>query len=213
MNKTYRLAIVGGLMIAAVAAYTLWMFPLLPEIIPTHWGISGKADQFSPKVSGAFLGLWIMIGVYLMMLAIPKLSPKSKSIDEFRDSYDLISLIVVGLVGYIQIIALQGAVGSLRVDFAIVLGILVMFGLMGNWMGKIRPNYYMGIRTPWTLESPSVWEKTHRLAGRVIVGASVIGVLMLLIGVHPMIAVFLVVAATIYPAVLSYFIYKREASA
>ena len=210
--RTIRfVAICLGMTLLALA-YTLVVYAKLPDTIPTHWGIDGKPDAWGPKESSSFLCIYLMLGLTAMFAVLPALSPKTKPIHNFRDTYDLIGYIIIALTGYIQVIVLLGAQGSINVGFAIILGMLIMFGLMGNNLGKIKPNYYMGIRTPWTLESDLVWEKTHRLAGRLLVGTSVLAIILVFAGLEPFYAIFLCVGALIGPAFYSYFLYKQETS-
>lgn len=206
--RSRRLFLGSLLILIASTVYTFIMYPKLPAQVPVHWGINGQADRFMPKEQGAFVSLWIMLGLVVLFLVLPAISPKAKSIETFRDTYDTIAFTTIGLVGYIHVIALQGSVGTIKVGNAIVLGILVMFGLLGNVLGRVKPNYFVGIRTPWTLENPKVWELTHRLAARLSVAASILGVILLFAGVQPMVCVFISVGALIFPAIYSYFIYR-----
>lgn len=197
----------------ALYIYTALLFPQLPENFPTHYGLNGQPDAWQPKATGAYLTLWIILGLTVMFALLPALSPKTKPIESFRKTYDLIAYATLALTGYIHIISIQGALGTIKVDAAIVLGVLAMLAVLGNVLGRVKPNYFVGVRTPWTLESPLVWEKTHRLAARLTVAGSLLGTLLLLLGVHPLVAVILGISGLLIPAAYSYVLYKQTTPA
>jgi uncharacterized membrane protein len=116
----------------------------------------------------------------------------------------------VGLVGYTFLVALEaGMHGALDVPRAIAGGVCVMSILLGNLLAKVRRNFYIGIRTPWTLASERVWYATHRMGAKVIVATGLIGLVLVIAGVFPLVAAAIAVAGFLVPVVYSLVFYKR----
>ena len=195
-------------------AVTLLLYPQMPEKIPTHWNIEGKIDGYGDKTWAAFLMPGILVGLVALFAALPWLSPKQFAVDTFRSTYWFIVLAITGTMVFIHGLTLWAALaGPVDITKPLLAGLLVMFGLMGNVMGKVRRNFYVGIRTPWTLASDRVWNDTHRLAGRWFVAAAALGLVALLLPI-PLSAIFittivLILTAALGPAVYSLVLYKR----
>jgi uncharacterized membrane protein len=146
--------------------YLMMVYPSLPAEVPTHFNAKGVADDWSAKWT-----LWIVIGgmqlfLYLLMKYAPNIDPK-KNFNRFDKPYQKLRAIFQGfmvLLSVVVIYAAQGAEFDIRPGLTISL--LVLLVLMGNYLQTVKPNYFIGIRTPWTLESEYVWTKTNRLIGR-----------------------------------------------
>lgn len=199
--------IVGSL--AAGAA----IYPHLPDQIPSHWNIHGQADQYSSRLWGA-LGLPLLsAGIYIMMVVLPAIDPRRENYSRFRGAYRSIkSVLVIFFVGLWVMVMVSSLGYSIPVDRFVIVGVGLLFMVLGNFMGQLRPNYFMGIRTPWTLASEEVWRRTHRLSSRVWVAS---GSLMALAGLTLggekgiMFIGAAIAAALIIPVVYSYIIFKR----
>ena len=113
----------------------------------------------------------ILAGLLLLFWVIPWLSPKHFEVDSFRSTYWFIVLVMTAMLVYLHGLLMWAAwSGKVDITRPMLAGILVMFSLLGNVMGKVRRNFYVGVRTPWTLASERVWNDTHRLAAKVFVG-------------------------------------------
>lgn len=155
--------LLGGLIIGSLLVY-----PHLPEEIPRHWNFKGEVDAYWAKPYGVFVPLLIMAGVYLLMLFLPYLDPKRENYQRFAGAYTFIRQLLVIFLGLIYVISILAGMGyNLNVGFLVKAMVAVLFILIGNFMGQLRHNYFVGIRTPWTLASEEVWQKTHRLGARV----------------------------------------------
>jgi uncharacterized membrane protein len=207
------------LTIAAALTVLVWVgtavvYPRLPEMIPTHWNIKGEVDQYSPKTFGAFLlpiGMLVMLGVAVVL---PRISPKRFEVDTFQSTYGTVMLLAVALMGYIHLVTLWGGVkGNIDIGRALFGGMFGFLALIGNYLSKVRRNFWMGVRTPWTLASDRVWNDTHRLAAKTFVIAGIGGVIVTLlplpIGVWMGIGVGLILLGALIPAVYSLMHYKR----
>ena len=145
---------------------------------------------------------------------LPALSPKSFEVDTSRSTYLYIMVLVVGLFTYMQGVLLYtvyqsvGKQPSLDIGRAFIAGMFLFFGLMGNVIGKVRKNFYIGIRVPWTLASDRVWNDTHRMAAWLWVGSGVVGFAAIVLGAPIVLAVGLLVAAGLIPVIYSFFHYK-----
>lgn len=208
-----------SLTIAAVLTFLVWVgtavvYPWLPATIPSHWNIQGQPDQFSPKWFGAFILPASMILMLGLAVVLPRISPKRFEIDTFKSTYWMVMLWVMALFGYIQFVTLWAGInGRIDVGRALFGGIFGFLAIMGNYLSKVRRNFWMGVRTPWTLASERVWNDTHRLAAKTFVIAGIGGVIVTLLNL-PMpvwmgLGAGLIVVGALIPAVYSLVHYKR----
>lgn len=175
---------VYSLVLTAVAfAATLVLYSRLPEQMPTHWNISGKPDAWGDKSWAAFLAPMIMLGTVILGFVLRWASPRNFEVDRFGPTYAYVLFTIVAFAGYMQAVILWATLGQVQVDRAIVGGVLVLFTLLGNVMGKLKRNFWMGIRTPWTLADEKVWNQTHRFGAKVYVATGISGLLLLVAGV------------------------------
>jgi uncharacterized membrane protein len=150
-----------------------------------------------------------MAGTMLLMYFLPWLSPKHFEVDSFRSTYLQVMLMLVAMLAYINTLILWAGVGhSMNVGRAIVGGVCLILALLGNVMGKIRRNFYIGIRTPWALANERVWNATHRFAAKTMVAGGVVGLALTAAGLDgwPLAAI---MAGALVPAVYSLVFYKQ----
>lgn len=166
------------LLLLLVVASVL-VYPHLPAQVPGHWNIAGQVDRYTSRTFAAFFFPLLIIWIYLMMLLIPLIDPKRQNYARFEGAYRLLrSALVVFLSGTWAITILTGLGYSLNVGMIMKGGIGLLFLLIGSMMGQIRFNYFVGIRTPWTLADERVWLTTHRFGSRIWV----LGGLLILMG-------------------------------
>jgi uncharacterized membrane protein len=201
--------IVAIVLVVAAWAASAALYPSLPAQIPTHWNIRGEVDGYGAKEWAAFLMPGVMTGMLLLFAFLPALSPRNFEVDSFRSTYLFVMVLVIGLFAYIHGLTLFAAsAGHVDVGRALVGGMFVLFALMGNVLGKVRRNFYIGVRTPWTLASERVWADTHRLAAWLMVLGSVVGLAITLVGL-PLLAAFAVLMVSLLtPVVYSFIHYK-----
>jgi uncharacterized membrane protein len=189
------------------------LYDRLAEQLPVHWDINGEPDKFVPKeVAWKYLLLTpgLMIGFVLLTLVLPWLSPKSFEVGRFRDTYGYVMALVVVLFGYIQAVLLWSTLHpESRTARLLVAGILLFFALLGNVLGQVRRNFWMGIRTPWTIASEQVWNQTHRLAGWLFVGFGLLGSAAVLLGAPLLWSFVALMVVALLPVVYSLVLYKR----
>lgn len=146
----------------------------------------------------------------LLMYFLPWLSPKNFGVETFRTTYLQVMLILVCLMAYVYAVTLWSGLGHLlHVGRAVVGGVCLLFALLGNLMGKIRRNFFIGVRTPWALANERVWNATHRFAAKTFVAGGLLGLALTIAGVDgwPVFAVLL--AGALLPAVYSLVFYKE----
>jgi uncharacterized membrane protein len=211
MNRVYWAASIGLVVSSATAA--AWLAPTLPDQIPTHWNINNEVDGHGGKWTLFILPV-MTVGLLVLFYFLPALSPKSFEVDTFKTTYLYIMLLVVGLFAYMQGVLLYTVRQSVmngppvKLGQVFIAGMFLFFGLMGNVIGKVRKNFYIGIRVPWTLASDRVWNDTHRMAGWLWVGAGILGFGLIVLRAPIYFAIVLLVAAGLIPVVYSFLHYK-----
>jgi uncharacterized membrane protein len=197
-------------LVVAVWAVSAWLYPTLPARIPTHWGIDGKVDGYGDKGWAVFLMPLFLVGMLIFFRFLPALSPKNFEVEAFHSTYLLIMVLILGLFSFIHAMALYGALhpgweGSSR---TLIAGMFLFFAPLGNVLGKVRRNFYIGVRTPWTLASERVWTDTHRLAAWLLVLGSVVGFVITVAGLPLVAAIAVLMASLLVPVVYSFARYK-----
>jgi uncharacterized membrane protein len=146
-NQKYYLG--AAAIILATLAGTIIAYPHLPQIVATHWDVSGHANGWSPKWSLVLYEPGLMLGMVLVFSAIPWLSPKKFEVDSFRATYLYIMIMIVALLAYGQLLIVISGLGLvLDVSRALEGGVCLLVALMGNVLGKVRRNFFIGVRTP-----------------------------------------------------------------
>jgi uncharacterized membrane protein len=192
-------------MLVVVATYRF-----LPPSIAIHWNSTGVADRYAPAWWGAFILPVTAIFVYIASAWLPRISPRGFAMDQFPRAYASIrnAVLLVLLVATVATTLLNMG-KEVPLNQILVAGIGVLFITIGNVMGKITKNFFVGIRTPWTLADDEVWLRTHRFGGAVFVEA---GVLLFIISLYDGVIVFVpavAIVAGLLPVAYSFLIYRR----
>jgi uncharacterized membrane protein len=163
-----------GILVALAFAATALAWPHLPPRVPLHWNIHGEVDFRGPRALMMAVGPGAMLAELAIFALLPALSPKRFDLEGFPRTYLRIMLAAILLAGYVTAVLLFAALtGHVDVSAALLAGVSLVLVFIGNLMGKVRRNFFIGIRTPWTLASERVWYATHRLAGKTIVAAGI----------------------------------------
>jgi uncharacterized membrane protein len=189
-------------------------YPFMPDSVPSHWNAAGQINGYLPKLVNALLYPLLSIGIYLLVRVLMTVGPRLGYQNQRQASIGVVNLILDGVLLFILIVQLTTTAIALGVPidvtFVISLSISVLFIFLGNYMGKLRRNFWAGIRTPWTLSSEVVWERTHRLGGWLFVLTGLLGVIMSFVPalrLWGLVVVILIVVIVLY--VYSYVIYQR----
>jgi uncharacterized membrane protein len=165
MKKYLKEAVLWA-MILLPYVYLATIWNQLPDKVPTHFNIAGDVDTWSAKTTLLYLPGALGIGIYLLMLLIPLIDPKKRIKQMGAKYYTLRFMLTLFFSVLATYLLYLSNAGSLKNPNLLVALIGVLFAVLGNYFQAIRPNYFIGIRTPWTLENEEVWKKTHRLGGR-----------------------------------------------
>lgn len=199
------IALVAAALMATAAAY-----PHLPSMVPVHWNFHGQIDRYAPRWALFLLGPGTMAGMIVLFALLPWLSPKHFEVGVFRATCARIMLIVVAVFGYLHGVLLWAALGhAMNMGRATLGGLCLLVVLLGNLMGKVRRNFYIGVRTPWTLANERVWNRTHLFAAKTFVAAGLLGMCFTLAGSWRWTTVVLLGAGLFAPVVYSLVFYKR----
>ena len=215
MRKWIPLLIVAAAVVASAVVYAT-----LPDRIPTRWELSAHPAGAVPEPNGWSSRLWgawglpiFLLGMWALLIILPKIDPRGSNYAKFGGAFEGIILSIMLFLLGMHIIVLRAALGyPVAIQRVVPVGIGVLFVAMGNLLPRARPNWFVGIRTPWTLSSDRVWEKTHRLGGHLFVAGGILIVLAALVmeqWAHiVLITVVVLCTATVF--IYSYLEWKRE---
>lgn len=196
----------------ALAAYA---YLHAPARVPIHWNIRGEVDGWGGPLS-VFGVPAITTAVVALMYTLPRMDPRRANWAKFRGEFNLIVNVLVLFMLWIELQSVSAFTFGVDLSTgarAPLVGVGVLFIVIGNYLPRIRSNWWMGIRTPWTLESETVWRETHRVGGRTFFVSGVVGTLAALFLAPPtsfyvaMVAMFV---GSIVPVIYSYVLWKRE---
>jgi uncharacterized membrane protein len=215
MKKSTPNLLLALVILAVPFAYAAFIYPTLPQTIPTHFNMKGEADAFGER-STIFLGPGILSGVglftFLLLSNIKNIDPKKfKAEDE--GMFKKLALFLVSIMSLLGlIITFASTAPKLNITNLLLPLLGISFAIMGWYMPKIHQNYFAGIKLPWTLENVDNWNATHKVAGKVWMYGGIVQAIGTLI--LPSVAAFIVFIAStlimvIIPTVFSYRMFKR----
>jgi uncharacterized membrane protein len=209
MRKS-KIVILGIVLLSFILS--AYFYPQMPEQVASHWNAQGQVDGYMSKFWGLFFMPFVLIGLALLFLAIPRIDPLKANIEAFRKHYDgfVILFLVFMLAIHFQVILWNiGLQISPNVVMPIALGLLFFYA--GILCENAKRNWFVGIRTPWTLSNDRVWDKTHQIGGKLFKMAGVITFLGIFFQNY---ALFFIIApvlvVVVYTVVYSYVEYQKE---
>lgn len=209
MKKAYFIIL---LIILFSFASGIYFYPLLPDQVASHWNAQGDVDGYMSKFWGAFLMPIIAVGLFLLFYLIPKIDPLKKNIEKFRKYFDIFIVLLFLFLLYMHFLTILWNTGS-RFNMGLIMipALAIIFFYAGVLMQKAERNWFIGIRTPWTLSSDKVWEKTHKLGSVLFKIAAVVS----LIGMFFSDCAFWFVLIpalvfSFYTFIYSYLVYRKE---
>jgi uncharacterized membrane protein len=166
MRISWRSELPQLAIIAALFVWSAYLWPSAPESMPVHFDLNGNVDRMGGRLEGLFAIPTAALVVYLVLWFLPRLDPARDNYASFAGAYSTLRLTVVAMLALVDLAVLLPVVG-VPIDRAAAIRLLVggLLVVLGTIMGKIRPNWFVGIRTPWTLASKTSWVRTHRLGG------------------------------------------------
>ncbi len=218
MNNQYRkmMLLTSGVIILAMIALSAWAWFQLPEgaQLPVHWGLNGQPDRYGSKAEG--LLLTPAIGVLLLGLQaiIPAIDPRGENIRRSAKPYYIFWLAIGVVLLIVHALLVFAALGhEVNMGSGVIITIGLLFMVIGNYLGKIRSNFMIGIRTPWTLSSELAWNKTHRLGGKLFMLTGGLMIVAGLLGQFNLAFIVTMVGAvglSIGLAIYSYFVWRGD---
>jgi uncharacterized membrane protein len=194
-----------------VAAFVAW--PFAPDRIPVHWNLVGEVDGYGSKSVGLMVFPLIAAAAYVLFLVMPRFDPGRANYSSFASAYLVIRLSILILLVLSHSFVLRAALGyNANAGSFIPLAIGLLLMVLGNVMGKIRPNWFVGVRTPWTLSSRRSWNKTHRLAGWLCLAMGIVTAVCGLIQTRWMIITVatVIVASLLWIVIYSYVVWRED---
>lgn len=208
--KITRTNLLSLALVVASFILTVALYNRLPESVPTHWNARGVADGFTPKPWGPFLLPLTMLGVFVLLFVLPRISPRGYRMERFQGVFEILQAAILAFLFLVTLLALLAGIGApVPMDRAIHAATGLLFVVLGNFMGKLTKNFFVGIRTPWTLASDEVWLRTHRLGGKMFVLAGLGLLVSGLVGGGTVAVLVAVAIAAGIPVVYSYVLYRR----
>ena len=212
MNETLKKELPIIAMVLLPFVYLGYIWNSLPEQVPMHWNLKGEIDDWGSKYSLIGLVFLLPVLTYVLMLVVPKIDPK-KRMESMGGKYDQFKFILVAFMSVVALVVIHISKNQkLSNPNMIVILVGTLFAFMGNYFKVIKQNYFIGIKTPWTLESEDVWKLTHLLAGKMwVIGGIVIVICSLVVPENINFYIFISITAviSIVPIVYSYLIYKK----
>jgi uncharacterized membrane protein len=176
MKVSWRSELPLLLLLAGMFVLAAVTWSTAPAQIPVHWGLNGDVDRYGGRLEGLLMPPSLAVFVYVLMLFLPMVDPGRANYARFAGAYYAIRVSVLAVIALIYGV-IHLTIRGYPIDMPRTVGLLVggIFFVLGNLLGKIRPNWFVGVRTPWTLSSKLSWTHTHRVAGWVfIVGGIVV---------------------------------------
>ncbi len=211
-TKTTSMIVLALIAISILAGVLLW--DRLPEQMASHWNAIDEVNGYIPKFWGVFLMPLVTLGMFVMFLVIPGIDPLKANIAQFRDVFNIFIALIVAFMLYIHGLTLAWSLGyqNFKMSAAMLPFMGVLFIAIGYMLKKAKRNFFIGIRTPWTLSSDTVWEKTHQLGSVLfmlsgafaIVGGCFGGMTAFWLMFVPLIG------STVFLVIYSYVLYRNE---
>jgi uncharacterized membrane protein len=208
-----RKLIPGLIAILAAAGFSLWAYPRLPELVATHFGADGEPNGWSSRIVAALIGPVGGLLLALIFSVLPHIDPRKANYAAFSAVYWGVANVTITFLAVIHVFVLGAALGwPLGIERVVPIAVGALFAFIGAILPRVRPNWFMGIRTPWTLSSDTVWQKTHRVGGVLFVLAGACIMLTGLFASRFMLYAILIAtgAAALGSVVYSWYLWKEE---
>ncbi|MBL8051636.1 MAG: SdpI family protein [Anaerolineales bacterium] len=173
-TKTTSILVLLLIAIAVIAGALLWN--QLPEQMASHWNVNDEVDGTMPKFWGVFLMPLVTLGMFGLFIVLPNIDPLKANIEQFRGAFNLFIVLIIAFMLYVHALTLVWNLGyqNFRFSAALLPSFGVLFIFIGYMLKQAKRNFFIGIRTPWTLSSDTVWDKTHQLGGNLFMLAGIL---------------------------------------
>jgi uncharacterized membrane protein len=211
-TKMTSIFVLTLIIVALLAGALLWN--KLPDQMASHWNVNDQVNGTMSKFWGVLLMPLITLGMFALFLILPNIDPLKANIEKFRETFNLFIVLIVLFMLYVYALTLAWSLGfqNFKMSAALLPFVGVLFVAIGYMLRKAKRNYFIGIRTPWTLSSDSVWDKTHQLGSVLFIISGVFAIAGGFFG--GMTAFWLMfiplIGSTLFLVVYSYFLYRNE---
>jgi uncharacterized membrane protein len=212
--KTTTISVIVIIALSILAGLLLWN--QLPDSMASHWGMNDQVNGHISKFWGVFLMPVITIGMFLLFLIIPSIDPLKENVAKFRGVFNTFIVLMIAFMAYIYGLTLLWNLGytGFRMSVAMLPALGLLFIFIGFLIEKAKRNFFIGIRTPWTLSSDTVWDETHRVGGQLFKLSGVLALIGVFFPAYAFWFLFLpLMGSTLFSVAYSYILFQREAKA
>lgn len=213
MNKKINKEWVFWILTLIPFAVAFILYPHMPEQMPIHWNAYGVVDGYGSRLVGVFLLPLVNLVIYFFLLVIPRLDPKKQNYEKFQGTYRSLRYLLHTFFLFIFGLIMAASLGyAVDMGLWIFVSVCLLLIFIGNMMGRVRHNYFVGIRLPWTLASEEVWKKTHQFGSKVMVAGALfalIGSFLTMGGVRVVLLLIGILVPIVAASVYSYIVFRR----
>ena len=212
MNTKTTVILVSLVILASVVAGVI-VYDQLPESMASHWNANDEVDGYMGRFWGVFMLPLISVGLMLLFFAIPSLDPLKENVAEFRGIFNAFIFVMELFLAYIWALTIIWNLkpDSFKIGTALLPAMGLLFIFVGYMIRSAKRNWFIGIRTPWTLSSDYVWAETHRIGGNLFIISGVFTILGVFFGAHAVWFVLVpVLGTTVFLYIYSYILYQGE---
>jgi uncharacterized membrane protein len=211
--NTKNTVILSVILIILASLIGIVLYPRFPAQMASHWGADNQVNGYMPRFWGVFMMPIVALGMLLLFLALPLIDPLKANIAKFRGYFNTFIFLLMVFLFYVQGLTLVWNLGysnfNLGNAMLPALGLFMIYA--GIMMNKSKRNWFIGIRTPWTLSSDKVWDETHRLGAKLFIASGILSLLSLFAGQYAIWLVMLpLLGSALFLVVYSYVLYQRE---
>ncbi len=209
MNLNWKREFFPWFVLIAMAGVAIHYYPILPDTIASHFDIHGMPNGWMKKDIFYLLMVGAGVFIYLLFTFLPLIDPLKRKIQtRFRNILLLRDAFITFLTVIFSLSLEAAHEGTLNIDlFGILVGLL--FVVIGNYMPKIPQNWFIGIRTPWTISSEMVWKKTHILGGWLFVSSGVLYLVCAALKINSLIPLSAILISAVVSILYSFVLYKK----
>lgn len=207
-----KITLIIILIILLSFAVGIYFYPQMPDRVASHWNASGEADGYTSKFWGLFLVPIISAAIATLLFIIPKVDPLKENVKKFRKYFDVFIVLFLLFLFYLHMLTIFWNLGA-RFDFifALIPAFTALFYYAGVLTEHAERNWFIGIRTPWTISNETVWKKTHKLGGRLFKLSALVALAGVFFKGYAIYLIIIpVILTAVYTFIYSYFEYQKE---
>lgn len=198
--------IVTVILLLLSLAVAIYFYPKLPTKIPSHWNTAGEVDDYASKFVGLYITPIFLFVCLILFIILPRIDPLKTNVEKFRKYFDWFIILLFLFFIFIQIFIILWVLGTrLKPYIVFPIGLGILFFYVGILVEKAKRNWFIGIRTPWTMTDDRVWDSTHKLGGKVFKIIGIISVIGALFGKYAFL--FVIIPVIILPILLVFYFY------